>query len=528
MLGITDSRTLETSSGKVLFIDGNSYVEGGFGRIFRAHFDCSPEPVAVKVMSEPDTKNLSVNEANIAREDAVRRFKHEIFMLKKLNRLAKAKPNKLGHCDESHWILPQQFPRYYGEGQTSNGELFYVMEWLEPFDPLSLATEFDRVNFANGLCEAVHWLHSQGYVHCDLKPGNIMRRIGRGRTEHPECRADYYAFVDFGTIHKKESPLKESEIRRDYQKSVSVGKGMVRSYPHTPGYADPTLDRHTIYFDIYSIGQILRDMFAEEVPLSWTYIINKCSSRRWNYRYKDVGELQKDIESLEGLRDEAYDVFKEDHDLKRLEWQNAVGDPSSSEFERTDWKALRGNGWFKKGRRPRSKDAAWFWMLEVPKCLREIGAGHDRFWIQEPLELPENVTLVISGQFALVASIIGACSSGIILRDGVSFHNAAVQDSTGDAAVYIVCDGAYLNFPKHNGRLPKNRNEILRRVFQSPHDITHVEFGGPGAWMGLRRRSSIRAEETLLPKKLKKELVSFMKTGNLTIGQNWRWESERP
>lgn len=75
-----------------------------------------------------------------------------------------------------------------------------------------------------------------------------------------------------------------------------------RYYPHTPGFADPLAERHTVHADIYSIGQTLREMFDDEIPTDWSHLINKCTCRRYDRRFQRVEEIADEICSLKERR----------------------------------------------------------------------------------------------------------------------------------------------------------------------------------------------------------------------------------
>ena len=65
------------------------------------------------------------------------------------------------------------FPRFYAYGEA-NGALYLAMELLEPGE--LPAGDRATAKFMLNVCEAVGELHALGFVHRDIKPGNILWR----------------------------------------------------------------------------------------------------------------------------------------------------------------------------------------------------------------------------------------------------------------------------------------------------------------------------------------------------------------
>ncbi len=276
---------IETNDGQVLFLDGGECMKGGFGVVYKAHFDCSRIPVAIKFMQEtggrqPGAVKLTKSQREELEQKNRKRFENEIARLKEMNDVAQRSLDR---------TTRPPFPAYRGHG-VWNGFPFYVMEWLEPFDLRSLKNDDERIRFACELCDAVEILHQAGYVHYDIKPGNVLYRA-----DIPAEARYRYVLADFGSVHEVEEHAPEDVQRSVNPESCSQLTGGVRCSPHTPYYADPLDDLHTVHADIYSIGQVLRDLFEGEVPPLWASIILRCTSRNYGYRYGSVAEVKTDV-----------------------------------------------------------------------------------------------------------------------------------------------------------------------------------------------------------------------------------------
>ena len=186
---------------------------------------------------------------------------------------------------------PKCFPAFYGEGEW-NGRLFYIMESLSPVSVVqmkALATDAQRMHFIGCLCDAVAALHAEGLVHYDIKPQNILIRESTG-----EC-----VLGDFGSVHREESHHQSGAAwPAQTQYSLSMLTDGRRIAARTVGYCDPIDSLHTRHADIYAIGQVIRDMFANEVPALWGRIILKCINRNFGLRYASAEDVRRDIMSM--------------------------------------------------------------------------------------------------------------------------------------------------------------------------------------------------------------------------------------
>ena len=149
-------------------------------------------------------------------------------------------------------------PRFLGSG-TYDGSPWYVMEYLQP---VLFPVENPR-DFAADLALAVDELHDSGYVHCDLKPTNILAR-----------KNGELVLADLGLVTK-------------------IGeKG--RHGVGTKGYAAPEqlIDgTASVRSDVFSIGKILKSAAGGRLPHRLRTVVRKATHEDPEERYADAVEL---------------------------------------------------------------------------------------------------------------------------------------------------------------------------------------------------------------------------------------------
>jgi eukaryotic-like serine/threonine-protein kinase len=132
------------------------------------------------------------------------------------------------------------------------GDCYVVMEWIEGqslrqiLDDKRMLPVGRAIRITMALCDVLHYLHTRGVLHRDLKPENVIVDA-----------ADNVKVIDFGTA----GPSKMA-FWTQARPAETMG---------TPDYVSPEqmkgrpADART---DIYSLGIMLFEMLAGEVPFS--------------------------------------------------------------------------------------------------------------------------------------------------------------------------------------------------------------------------------------------------------------------
>ena len=220
---------------------------GGNGEVYCAEHVALGTPAAVKVLMRDEDR-------------AKERFAREAKLLAKMK--------------------SKYFPRFFAYGEA-NGRAYLAMELLEPGE---LPTGDHVVaKFMLKVCEAVGELHDLGYIHRDIKPGNILWRMGGSRS----CATAVPVLADLGLI--KEIKPTTSQLPDSQPTIGGVG---------TPGYGAPEqMERGeaTTASDIHALGVLVDRCFDGKPPRAWNRIIERATSSIPNRRYHSVAAFSKTI-----------------------------------------------------------------------------------------------------------------------------------------------------------------------------------------------------------------------------------------
>lgn len=183
----------------------------------------------------------------------------------------------------------------YESGQTTAGHLYFVMEHvaggnLARLITPSLLSSAQALELTMQICEALQYAHSQGVIHRDIKPQNVLMT--------PDGRAK---LADFGLarpLHPESTGLTRSH--------VSMG---TLAYMAPEQCAGLELDQRA---DIYALGVMLYEMLTGSRPqgafeppsrkarvdVRLDEVVMKAMRQEPERRYQHVSELQHDVSTI--------------------------------------------------------------------------------------------------------------------------------------------------------------------------------------------------------------------------------------
>ena len=180
-------------------------------------------------------------------------------------------------ADAIRFLSLRALPRYMGSGEY-DGMPFYVMEYLQPL-PCPMPRG-EVAGFMNRVAKAVQQLHDAGYIHRDLKPGNILRR------ENGEP-----VLIDLGLIKRRGTGVTDPVVRHGRGVSIIDGKPVGVG---TLDYAAPEQllkGEATVQSDVFALGKILRGMYDGRPPGNVKPIIRRATRELPEDRYGSANEF---------------------------------------------------------------------------------------------------------------------------------------------------------------------------------------------------------------------------------------------
>ena len=202
------------------------------------------------------------------------RFGHEGALKLLIDDTRGLKDRFLTEIDAIRFLSIRALPRFMGAG-VHEGKPFYVMEYLQPLpDPMPRG---EVPAFMNGVAKAVQQLHDAGYIHRDLKPGNILRRANGEPV-----------LIDLGLIKKRGTGVTDPIVRHGRNISMIDGKPVGVG---TLDYAAPEQllkGESSVQSDIFALGKILRRMYEGRLPHNIKPVIRRATRELPADRYESA------------------------------------------------------------------------------------------------------------------------------------------------------------------------------------------------------------------------------------------------
>ncbi len=244
-----DARTLMDGPSGVAFAPGTTlgsrYViegllgEGGMGRVYKAYDRELDRYVALKVLQPELTRDPQI----------IQRFKHELLLASRISHKNILRIHDLSEADGV---------KYISMAFVDGEDLHHLLRKESPL-PLERS-----LKIARQLCEALDAAHSEGVVHRDFKPHNVL--VAKG---------DHVYVSDFGLATSLET--------------AKLGMTRTGAFVGTPRYMSPEqveggkVDSRS---DLYSLGLVLYEMVTGDLPFA--------GESTWQLMYQRVKEKPKD------------------------------------------------------------------------------------------------------------------------------------------------------------------------------------------------------------------------------------------
>ena len=204
---------------------------GGMGSVYQALQEQPRRTVALKLMK-----------AGIASSSALRRFEYESQLLARLSHPGIAEVYDAGTHETPEGGVPYFVMEYIARARRITD---YVREKTLPTN--------QRLELFLESCAAIHYGHTKGVIHRDLKPDNILVD-SHGRVK----------VIDFGVARATDSDMAAATLQTDIGQLV----GTVQYMSPEQVEADPNdLDTRS---DVYALGVVLYELLCDQLPYDVT------------------------------------------------------------------------------------------------------------------------------------------------------------------------------------------------------------------------------------------------------------------
>jgi serine/threonine protein kinase/Flp pilus assembly protein TadD len=217
----------------------------------------------------------------------------------------------------------------YEFGQTSEGHLFFVMEYVDGTDLRRLikTSKLDSnqaLAIVAHICEALRAAHQQGVIHRDLKPENVL-----------VTKQGQIKLADFGLSR----PTDEDNSRRFTMTNMVMGTPDYMAPEQRSGQADHRADIFALGVMFYEMltGQVPRGAFDPpsrklQVDVRIDGVVVKALQEEPERRYQDVSDMKTDVETIYHTNQDAeahlhspFDINQENPSKRQLGiWTSAA------------------------------------------------------------------------------------------------------------------------------------------------------------------------------------------------------------
>lgn len=248
---------------------------GGMAVVYKGvdRSEAKAQPIAIKVLP----KEIAETDVAESRFDYTNRFQRESLAM-----------SRLGHPN---------IVQVYKCGETSCGLHFFTMEYVDGsnlyhLSQISEVTQEHVYSWLIQICDALAYAHSQGIVHRDIKPGNILIDS-----------EGYVKIADFGLVK-----VDGRDSMHSMDTLIAMG---------TPDFSAPEIvdlqEKGDHRSDIFSVGILAYQLFTGMLPKGlWEppsrvvegldrrvdRVIDSALHSRKEKRYRDIAQMGEDLKRI--------------------------------------------------------------------------------------------------------------------------------------------------------------------------------------------------------------------------------------
>jgi serine/threonine protein kinase len=197
----------------------------------------------------------------------------------------------------------------HGLGRTPQGGYFIVMDWIDGPDLACLQSQGEPVSLADALhwtreaCEAIGHAHEQNIIHCDLKPGNLLRDrqgrihitdfgLSRSLADESRCLDRIEGTAPFMAPEQVSPHWGAIDVRTDIYGLGAVLYCLLMGVPPCQGRTLPDVLANAVSANPIIPPAALRP----DLPADVNALCLRCLAKHPAERFADSGELATDLD----------------------------------------------------------------------------------------------------------------------------------------------------------------------------------------------------------------------------------------